>query len=466
MRYNRLLLLLHVVLAGCTVGPEYVPPTPAMPCEWHTVSDEMQANSPDNFVWWEALNDPQLNELLEKAALQNLDLEIAALRILEARTMLKGGKAQNYPHVDASANCGHVQYDKHALNHVLGTDAKSHFDFFEVGFDAEWEIDLFGKNTHDTNALKAQLEASEESYRDVWITLSAEVARNYIELRSQQQSLERLNKNIDAQNETFTLTKDLSHTGFESSIDQQTAQEQLHVLTAQKPQIELAIKRAIHRLSILLGYAPGALYDELCAATPLPQVPCQKPIGIPSELLRRRPDIRKAERDLAAATERVGSAIAAMFPRISLNGFLGDLGTFGSGGGAWYVGPQLLLPIFNSRLLEQDVNINKIQTRQALLEYQKIVLAALEETENAIAAFHYEMQRNHELSQALQASQDANQLTLQLYQTGITSYLDVLVGTRSLLAIQEAYQESQTAMLIEYIALYKALGGDWTISCP
>lgn len=457
-----LALLSSGILVGCTVGPTYTPPVPEMPCEWNTALPvDEEAISLDSFVWWEALNDPQLNVLLEEAAQQNIDLEMAALRISEARIMMNGGKALNYPHVDASATCGRVQYNKHAVDHVLGTDAKSRFNFFEVGFDAEWEIDLFGKNAHEAKALQAQLEGSEQSYRDVWITLSAEVARNYIELRGHQQSLEIMNKNIDAQKETLALTQELSNTGFESSIDQHQALEQLHVLMAQKPPLELEIKRSLHRIAILLGYAPGALDEMLCPVACLPTMPCQTPIGIPSELLRRRPDIRKAERDLAAATERVGSAIAAMFPSITLTGFLGDLGAIGSGGYAWFAGPQLLLPIFNSKLHEQDVEINKIHTCQALLEYQKVVLTALEEAENAIAALQLELERNRELAMAVQASQEAYRLTYDLYQTGMTGFLEVLVGNRSLLAVQEAYTQSQMALLIEYIALYKSLGGDW-----
>lgn len=459
-----ILTILGIGVSSCSVDQQYQPPELEITDQWHSDSAGMEEESPDDFIWWESLNDSVLNSLMERAASSNLDLYIALTRILESRVEQKGGLAFLYPRLDGSAAIGYASYPQKTVNRFLGTknhDHKQrHLGFFEVGFDAEWELDFFGMRAHELAALQARAEATEEEFRNMWVSLSSEVARNYISLRGYQAHLAVMDKNIKGQKEQLVLTQDLAKTGFVSSIDQVQAASQLSLLEAQRPQIALARDKAIYRLSILLGQEPGALVEELGACAALPCLPCYKPIGVPSELLRRRPDIRKAERELAAATESIASAVAALFPRISLNGFLGDIGALCSGGGATgFIGPQLLLPIFNSRLLEQDVSLNKIKAQQALYEYQKVVLEALEEVEIAIASFHSELERNQHLSQGRTSNQEAYDLTFQLYEKGFKNYLEVLVVNRTLLEAEEAYQQSQVDLLYHYIALYKALGG-------
>lgn len=469
MRKSNILVLIVIALGitGCTMGPKYNAPCVEMPSEWHSdPCTGMHTDYDECFVWWEALNDPTLNSLLERAACQNLDLSIAATRILESRMEYNGERTSNlFPHIDASASYGHVGYNKAILNQVLGRHNHQHgrgnIDFFEAGFDAEWEIDLFGMRKHELKALKAKSEASKEEFCNIWITLSADIVKNYVDLRGLQQRLKVLNENIKLQQETITLIDDLTNTGFTSTIDEKQAQEQLYVLEAQKPLISLGIHRSIHRLSVLLGYQPAELFCELSCEGVLPTLPCDKPIGIPSDLLRRRPDIRKAERDLAASTELVGSAVAAMFPRLSLKGFIGDISTLHAGSFTWFASPQLFLPVFNSKMLQRDVDISKVKVEQSLYEYHKTVLTALEEAENAIAALRFEMERNNHLQHAEKASQEAYELTLQLYQKGLKGYLDVLVADRSYLHSEDNYLQSQIEMLYNYIALYKALGGGW-----
>lgn len=463
-----------VMLAGCTVGPKYVPPEIVMPCEWHSnPSSDMVVSTLDDFVWWKSLNDCVLDSLIQRAASQNLDLHVAALRVLQSREERKGKSAALYPHIDGSIGYGHAYYNKSLVNDLLGTkrscrsSGKKNVDFFEIGFDADWEIDLFGKTRHELAAAQAEIEASEENLNDVWIMLSAEIARNYVELRGFQQRLELLSRNIDYQKDTASLTQSLFNSGITGSGSLRLANEQLNALQAKKPLIELSIDKAIYRISILLGLAPGELYAELSAAdTPLPCLPTDKPIVLPSELLRRRPDIRKAERELAASTEHIGSAVADLFPRFSLYGFIGDITThlpslFSHSASAWAAGPQLLFPLFNSRLIEQDIKLNKLRTEQALHEYQNIVLKALEESENALAALHYEQQRNHFLNAALQSAQAAHQTAYDLYKNGLKDYFEVLAADRSMLSDEEAAINSQVELLLDYIALYKAFGGGW-----
>jgi multidrug efflux system outer membrane protein len=465
--------LLILALSGCSVGPKYVPPEMDIPSAWHSAEvDDTYVETLD-FVWWESLNDPTLNSLIERAAVQNLDIYIAASRVCQARRIHAGKKGDRLPHVDGSLGYYHAYYNQNTLNDLLGTkrcarhSGKKNVDIFEIGFDADWEIDLFGKTTHELCALKAEIESAQESLNDAWITLSAEIGRNYIELRGYQQHLSLVSKHIEAQQETVALTNDLANVGLANTINQNQSQEQLSLLEAKKPLLEQEINKAIYRLSVLLGYPPAELYDELTSTCPtLPLLPAGNPISIPSELLKRRPDIRKAERELAAATERIGSAVADRFPRFSLRGFIGDINThlpslFGSASNTWIAGPQLLQPLFNSRMVEQDIQLNTIKAEQVLFEYQKTVLTALEETENAIGAFHNEIIRNKHLANALNASQEAYNLINDLYQQGFKDYFEVVATQRSLLNNEETFIQSNIDVLIHYISLYKSLGGSF-----
>jgi multidrug efflux system outer membrane protein len=469
----RKLILLNYLFVGCTIGPKYEPPSfENIPCEWHSqVSEGMQMDGSDCFIWWQSLGDPILTSLLERAAVQNVDLYISAMRILEARVEQKGGEASRYPHLDGSVTYGHAQFNQNTLDHLLDICSphsrvnKRNINFFEAGFDAEWEIDLFGMNVHEINALKAKKEASEEEFYDMWVTLSAELAKNYIELRGFQQRLEIIERKIISQKETLYFSADLINAGFVSNVDQIEAQAALNQLKAERLQIELLISKAIHRLSILLSYAPGELFAELASHSMLPSLPYQKPIGMPSDLLRRRPDIRKVERDLAASNEYLYSAVAALFPRLTLQGFIGGISSFCSNSFVWFGGSQLLLPIFNSKLLRQDVCLNEIKVRQAFYTYQKIVLEALEEAENALSAFHFQLERNGYLAAAQQASWETYELTMQLYEQGFKGYLDVESANRSFLTAEEVYLQNQVELLLSYVSLYKALGGGWNIEC-
>lgn len=470
------IMLMALFLAGCTVGPEYQPPVLDIPEQWQTPLAEGMVNVPaENVSWWESLNDPVLNDLIQRAAQQNLDLNIASTRILEARSEWKGKTGELYPHLDGSLTGGSLYHRNNGLiRDLLGCSSHGHHsgkknvNFFEAGFDASWEIDLFGAAKHEINALQARVESTEEGFYDAWVTLSAEVARQYIQLRSLQQRRILLDENINSQKETIHLTNELLSIGFSSTIDRLQSEQQLSVLEAQRPLVDLSIEKTLHRLSILLGDVPGCTFSALTIPGNLPQIPCEQPVGLPSELLRRRPDIRKAERELAAATEMVGAAVASLFPRLSLYGFIGDIGTqlknLSNGSGmVWFAAPQLLVPLFNSRLLQQDVSLNKIRAQESLFNYQKTVLESLEEVENSIASYRYEWERNQILEQTLQRDRESFRLMLDLYQRGVKGYLDVLTVNRSLVSSQEAYLQSQTEMLIHYISLYKALGGAWDL---
>lgn len=466
-------LLLSFVFTACHVGPTYISPELELPCEWNSpLSDGLEIGESEQIEWWENFQDPVLNSLMERAECQNLDLSIAVTRILQVRIEKQAKSASAYPRIDFSANYDHVYYSKNALVKGLLDTAgkckdqhvKRNVNFFEIGFDAEWEIDLFGMAKHEMQALEAQEQAAEESFRDVWITLSAEIARTYIELRGHQKGLLLLDKNLESHKALAELNLDLVSGGVISELDASSAENQLQTLAAQRPVAEFAISKSIHHLSILLGYAPGDLFTELKAENcSTPSLPCRADICVPSELLRRRPDVRRAERELAAATEKVGSAIASLFPRFSLRGFIGEISTnigsiFSPASLMWVAGPQILMPIFNSRLIVESVNYNKVLTQKALYEYQKAVLIALEEAENAIAAFHSEAAHLTSLDKVYEGTKSAVALTQQLFRSGVKNYMDVLGAIKQFIDAENAYNQAQINQFLNYVALYKALG--------
>jgi multidrug efflux system outer membrane protein len=457
-----------IFLSGCAVQPPYEAPELDIPCEWHTCS-ELPQESNTCFTWWEKFNDPVLNQLMELAAEQNLDIKIAAMRVLEARAEANGKTGDLYPHVDGSFNCGHVGLHKKALQDILvskSCQGKSNFNFFELGFDAEWELDFFGMTAHEIAALKAHEEAVLEDLSAVWVTLSAEIAKNYMELRSLQQRQELFLAKIDNQKNELLLNQELKSRGILNDRELSSIQSRSSTLKAELPEIQYNIEKSIHRLSTLLGYYPGDLFDLLICATPLPELPCNPPVGLPSELLQRRPDIRKAERNLASATERVGSAIAALFPRISLWGFVGEINSragslFRPSSFSWAAGPQVVIPIFNSKLLLQDVEYNKLATQEALYTYQKTVLEALEEAENAIAAYTKGTERLIYLNEAYATMRQAEVNEEQLYANGLSSRLTVITLSKQAQDIKEQLIQAELEQRMRYITIYKALGGEF-----
>lgn len=473
------ILVLNLLLAGCTIGPRYeCPPEMKIPEDWcHSPSDSVPLSDCDCFLWWESLNDSTLNSLMQRAANQNLDLFLAGIRILEARQERLGKSADLYPHVDASVTAGHLYYSKDALvNGILKRAINSrciksvdrNVNFFELGFDASWEIDLFGVTRHQLAALDAKIQSTEEVLKDRWVSLSAELARNYIELRSLQHRHQIMIKQIASQEISLNLIKQLVDIGEADRVNLLRTQNQLDSLLSEKPSLELAIKKAIHRISILTGQLPCELYEELCEAKDLPSLPCERPICFPSELIRRRPDIKIAERNLAASTELLGSAVAGLFPRFSLIGFIGNVGTqlkslTDSASGTWLAAPQILLPIFNSKMLMQDVTLSKIQVQKALFEYQKTVIEAFEDVENALVTLSSDLQSHEAIREVQESSWIMYQLNLDLYERGIKDALEIQQGIRSLYTSEDSTLQSQTRLLLDYISLYKALGGGWQI---
>jgi outer membrane protein TolC len=352
-------------LSGCGIRPE----TPAsnfdIPCSWQSpLSEGMQELSVNGFVWWEELNDPQLDSLMDRAYCHNLDLHLAYTQILEAR--------------------------------------------FQV---------------------RPLYLAAKEGFYEAWNLISADVASSYVSLRLQQQLLEFVNKNIEIQQNVVALTQDLLQRGMSSTIDQKQAEQQLNFFQAKRPQIERLINKSIFHLSVLLASPPHKLMCELTSSISFPTIPMDKPVGVPPQLLCRRCDVRKAEQEMIAVLDIDYRGVSNLFPHLSLEGFL-----------AYATG------------------VSKVKVEQAYYQYQKVVLNALEETENALDEYYLGLENNRALLDAFNADRAAYDSVQELHAKGFKSDFDVLMLQRALLTSEEAYTQSNFELLLQFIALYKALG--------
>lgn len=451
--------------------------------------DAVSVNTPDKFAeqadahgttvetaiqkWWETLNDAELDALVARAVKNNLDLKIANSRLLEARAARRISRADLLPSVN-SANSfqrirgGFENGNVHVANKPGGSIFVSPFEsnIFQIGFDASWEIDLFGGKRHELQAATAEVHESEESRRDVLVSLLGEVARNYVELRGAQKRLQIIRSNIALQRDSLHLTEVRAEAGLGNQLDVRRQQEQVETSEASVPAIETEVKLAIHRLGMLLGQEPASLQLELEVQGPMPANPPAVPVGLPADLLNRRPDLRQAQAAVIAAASRVGAAKADLFPKIVLTGAAGrqatDLSGFTLGAGNFFaVGPGVTIPIFEAGRIRANIAAKKQQFEQASIQYQLAALNALRETEDSLTAYGREQERRKKLLAAVESSREATQLATELYARGLTDFLSVLDAQRDQLANEDALASSDTAVLTDLVALYKSLGGGW-----
>jgi len=464
---------LSLLLGSCSVEKQDLPPCLEIETTWLTETPTLNySGTTFNWLWWEALGDPILTDLVEKAVVQNLELQVIASRVAETRRLAHVTEASRLPHLDASLNTGKAGFNQGVLRNLLGYKDKGNkqknISLFEAGFDAEWEIDLFGWRKHEHNATQAQYEATKEELHAGVVVLASEVARAYIEFRGIQKQTELARARILAQQDVSSLTTDLQKSGLVSIFDQWDAENTLGLLQAELPNLELSGKKALFKLSVLIGRQPQELIGLLNAPCETFEVPTELPVSLPCELLRQRPDIRQAEKLLQAAYEKTKSAEANLYPRLSLVGFIGDVTTkITKPGLTWYTGPSILAPIFNSKLLQEDLALNQEKFKQAFLNYQISVLQALEETESAIASYDAAVQRQTLIKTSFTNSRQAYEQSLVLYQRGLKNYLEVSVFQERLIQAERSFVDAKTETAKAYIAIYKALGGGFcTVSIP
>ncbi len=459
--------------AACTVGPRYSRPPAPVPQSWSEAParDVAAADRVSMARWWTAFHDPALERLLVHALAGNLDLEIAAARVREARAARGIAASRGLPQVDASGGYSRTQRSEAVPPFDSAAGTPSPFgarvqDAFEAGFDASWELDVFGGVRRDREAALAQVQAAEEGRRAVHVTVVAEVARTYVELREAQRRLEILDATLRSQRDTLDLVAARFDAGLGGELDVTRAESLLHATESERPRLELLARRAIHALRVLLGGDPAALTPALESPGSIPAAAPEVPSILPSELLSRRPDLRRAERELAAATARIGVATADLFPRFSIVASFGrrseDAVDLGSGSSQlWAIVPGFRWPILSGGRIRANIRVHEARQEQALRQYQKAVLVAVEEVENALSAHLRDQRRQADLRASVAASRRALELATERYTGGLESFLSVLDAQRSLYAAEDLLVQSESDTAIDLIAVYKALGGGW-----
>jgi NodT family efflux transporter outer membrane factor (OMF) lipoprotein len=494
-------LLVLTGLSACTVGPDFTPPQAATPAAWVAkepkdgkVDSKVTVESPDTIAWWDSFNDPELTSLIKRAHDSNPDLQQAALHIDEARAQLRSVDARNFPTVNEGSSYARTRLSPNGALDVFGgggggqTAAQAAsgglpsnavpksfsnippFDLFQTGFDASWEIDLFGHIRRQVESAEAQEQGIEEERHDVMISVYAEIARSYISLRGVQRLIAITNDNLRAQQDAYNLTHAQAQGGETSNLDVESASAEVATTAAQLPALEDQETRLINGLSLLLQLEPGALEQELGTAKPLPANPKFVSIGLPSDLAKRRPDIRRAVAQLHAATANIGVATAELYPKLTLSGSIGlqaiRFGKLSDWSSKFYnFGPSLSIPVFNG-VTYANIAVQEVRQKEAALSYKMTVLSALHDVENSVSSYGAEQVRLHALERAAEANQHSLSLARQRYQAGLSSFLDVLDAERRLYASQTEVARSSVTIGTNLIAVYKALGGGWNLEDP
>ena len=450
------------LLTGCAVGPDYREPQTQVRDSFANQTQPGLSTDEVEASWWRGFDDDMLNHLVQLAIAGNHDLRIATARLREARALRSETRFELFPIVTSEAF-----YTKQRLSEAVAPPmGERDVDYFSAGFDATWELDFFGRVRRSIEARSAEVGAAEATRRDVIVSLLAEVARNYFELRGTQHQLEVALRNAANQQQTLDLTIALLEGGRGTELDTSRARAQLNSTLASIPPLETAIKRALYRLGVLTGQQPTALEPDLSESMPLPHTPNLVAIGSPEDLLRRRPDIRVAERNLAAATARIGVATADLFPRVTVAGnvslqavSLGNLAA--SGSDAYFLSPRIFWAAFDLGRVRARIQAVDARADADLAQYELTVLTALEETENALVDFGRQQKRLGFLRASAEASEKAAELARLRFQYGVTDFLTVLDAERTLLEAQDRLAESETRTATALIAVYKALGGGW-----
>lgn len=456
--------VLAAVVFGCAaVGPDYSPPEPGAPEAWSAELSRGLTPGPaegeDLARWWTVFGDPVLDRLMERAVEGNRDLKAARARLREARARRGIAGAGLFPTVDAT---GSASYGRSSANAGSGEES----ELYSVGFDASWEIDLFGRLRRSVEAADADLEAAGEDLGDTLVTLLSEVALNYTEARLFQARLDIAGRNLATQEETYSITRSLAEAGLTSSLDVERARLNLESTRALIPDLRAGLERARNRLAVLVGATPAELGTTLSSEGPVPAAGVGLAVGVPADTLRRRPDVRRAERRLAARTARVGVATAELYPVLTLPGSVGlrsvstdDLFTADSR--TWGLTPSLRWRVLDFGAVRRAIDVEDALTGQALAAYESAVLAAVEEVENALVDYVQEHSRRAALAEASGAAVEAAELSDELYRAGMIDFLDVLDAQRSRLSLEDQLAVSEAEVTTNLIRIYKALGGGW-----
>ncbi|MBB3258272.1 NodT family efflux transporter outer membrane factor (OMF) lipoprotein [Paraburkholderia bannensis] len=477
-------VITSTLLAGCAVGPDYRAPQAVTPAQWRTIH-AASASTPTTLVdghadlqqWWTRLNDPLLDALVNEAVAGNLDVATAAARVREARGVLREAGGALYPSLNATGGFTRFGAGSSAVTtgstastttSTLGSSGPT--NLFQAGFDASWEIDIFGANRRALEAARDSYDAAQWDRRTALLTLIGDVTTRYVQARGYQARLALARETAASQQETARLTRVRYQAGATSGLDAANASGEAQSTLATIPALEASYAQTVHSLAVLTGRTPDALIERMDApANATPPVPAPAlpvPRGVPADTLLARPDVRAAERRYAQYTARVGQAEAARYPRVTLTGTLstsgtqlGDLARHSSIG--WSIGPSVTIPLFDAGRLKAAVDIADAQREQYLIAYRSAVLTALTDVENASVSLAREAERTQSLQLSADAYGEAAKLAHARYESGSTGFLDVLTADRSLYSAQDTLIQSRVSVTTDYIALNKALGGGW-----
>jgi NodT family efflux transporter outer membrane factor (OMF) lipoprotein len=504
------LLACALPIAGCTVGPNFQSPTPAVPVSWLSghprptaAEHSVAVAAPIDPSWWSLFGDAELNKLVNRVATDNLDVRIATIRLAESRAQRASVASGLFPALNGNASYTREKPSAKGIFSAFGSGAQSAsgfasgggagtsangagtsagpgglggvsiapLDLYQAGFDASWELDLWGRVRRSIESADASIDASAEARRGTLLNSLAELVRDYVQLRGVQADIAITKENIATAEETLGLTQSRANSGLTPVLDVTTARAQVSSTEAALPQFEQQETSLINALGTLLGEPPGTLRGEVSATEPVPPVPPRVPIGLPSELARRRPDIRQAEAQLHGATADIGVAVASFFPSVTLSGSVGvqalqPKNLFMAAAGQYAFGPSLTVPIFEGGQLRATLALRKAQQQEAAVNYQKVVLQALQDVDNALSAYSDEQRRHDRLAATARDSQAALELSRQLYRRGLADFLKVLDAQRTFLSARQQLADSGTMLSTDLVALYKALGGGWETRFP
>ena len=455
-----------LTLSACiTVGPDYQQPDIIVADQWHqAVVDNMQSSDP-SVDWWQTMNDPKLNELVQRAQDGNLGLVKAVARVDEALRFLGIARGERYPDANAVGGISRSKSQLSALPNVESVD-----DFSDLRVGATWELDFWGRVRRTVESSQASYEATVEAYRDVLVLLNAQVASSYVFLRTLQERLRLANENVIRQQETLRLTESRNRAELAPDLDVEQARLNLATTESAVPLLEAAIRQTINNLSVLLGEQPGKLAAELAPAQAIPEPPQTLAAGIPADAVRNRPDVRRAERLLAAQTPRIGIATAALYPNFFLNGDFGYAAVGGdllnSTNEIWSIGAVFDWNLFDGGRVRNSIGVEEARTEQALADYEASVLEALRDTENSLIAYAYEKQRLMTLERSVAAAAASAVLVRTLYLSGLTNFQNVLDTERSLFNQQDLSAISEGEVVQNVISVYRAVGGGWSAEIP
>ena len=451
------------LLQSCAVGPNYVKqelPTPDM---WHqNMARGLSEGEANLQTWWTIFNDPLLDDIIQRATKGNLDLKEAFARIQEARARRGFAKGQFYPDANAGGFWERARTSEDFL--PPNESLKFNENFAGVGMDGSWEIDAWGRIRRSVESADAGLQASLEDYRDTLVMLYAEIASNYMEVRTQQERIRFVKSNIETQKGSLAITRARFKAELTSQLDVRQAELNLARTEALLPRLQAQLVEAINRLGVLLGEYPSVLYDELIVPVPLPDPSPQILVGLPSDIIRQRPDIRRAEREVAEQNAKIGVATADLYPTFGLGGTIGLAATtaiFDDGNHTWSWGPFFRWNIFDGGRVRARINVEDARTQQAYVRYERTMLEALEDVENSMTGYVRELDRRDALNRSVIAAQKSVELVMIQYKTGLTDFQNVLDMERSLFEQQDFWALSRGLVIQNMIRIYRSLGGGW-----